>query len=354
MLFIFMFIALVLETLAAGYNFVDGQGVRFSWTNDDVVGLYTSAGSRIRTTVYAIDEDDMHRVQLTGNGWGLSESSTYYGYYPYSSRYYEESLPITALPVSYRGQQQNWNDNVDHLARYDYMHAVTMTTTTSADFAFMHYGSVLRIACQMPKSMNPNVVAVAVKKKKIPVEAFMNLPQQSLEIGELADSVTLTMRNVSLSEGEVMVAYMMMAPVDFTGDTLSVYAIDEAAHDTLKMDVVGTRMLPGMMYQIGNVGSGSGAKKLIAERYVSGFDSSLTLPCATASDFTEDEQNRFRLYLLGDANGDGRVNIEDAFFIIRYFIGLPVANIDKCAADVNKDGEITMADANELLNKIRK
>ena len=47
--------------------------------------------------------------------------------------------------------------------------------------------------------------------------------------------------------------------------------------------------------------------------------------------------------LLGDANDDGRVNIDDASYIQNFLVKLNVT-INKLAADVNKDGKITIMD----------
>ena len=60
-------------------------------------------------------------------------------------------------------------------------------------------------------------------------------------------------------------------------------------------------------------------------------------------------------YILGDANGDGKVDINDALSIVNYLMGNPPANFNEPAADVNVDGQITIADAvgvvNIILNK---
>lgn len=50
-------------------------------------------------------------------------------------------------------------------------------------------------------------------------------------------------------------------------------------------------------------------------------------------------------FLLGDANGDGKVDITDAVEIVNYLLGNPSADFNQAAVDVNGDGEITIADA---------
>ena len=49
--------------------------------------------------------------------------------------------------------------------------------------------------------------------------------------------------------------------------------------------------------------------------------------------------------ILGDVNGDGKVDAADAVAIANYIVGTPPATFVKTAADVNKDGNITIADA---------
>ncbi len=49
--------------------------------------------------------------------------------------------------------------------------------------------------------------------------------------------------------------------------------------------------------------------------------------------------------LIGDANVDGRVDADDVVAVVNHVLGLPPATFDKTAADVNNDGNITIADA---------
>lgn len=56
--------------------------------------------------------------------------------------------------------------------------------------------------------------------------------------------------------------------------------------------------------------------------------------------------------ITGDANGDGQVTMADANAIVNYFLAedKTTVTIDATAADVNGDGDITMADANAVVN----
>ena len=54
-------------------------------------------------------------------------------------------------------------------------------------------------------------------------------------------------------------------------------------------------------------------------------------------------------YLRGDANGDGKVDMDDATFVTNIILGTEVATE---AADVNNDGTVNMPDAMFIVNKI--
>ena len=56
---------------------------------------------------------------------------------------------------------------------------------------------------------------------------------------------------------------------------------------------------------------------------------------------------------IGDANGDGEITMADANMVVNYFLAEDkdsIENFNFDAADANQDGEITMADANKIVN----
>ena len=57
-------------------------------------------------------------------------------------------------------------------------------------------------------------------------------------------------------------------------------------------------------------------------------------------------------YVVGDANGDGKVRIGDATTILNYIVGTTSDNFNEKAADANGDGKIRIGDATTVLNII--
>jgi hypothetical protein len=55
-------------------------------------------------------------------------------------------------------------------------------------------------------------------------------------------------------------------------------------------------------------------------------------------------------YLRGDVNGDGKVNMDDATFVINIILGTDEATE---VADVNNDGQVSMPDVMFIINYIK-
>lgn len=56
--------------------------------------------------------------------------------------------------------------------------------------------------------------------------------------------------------------------------------------------------------------------------------------------------------LLGDVNGDGRVNVADVDGIVGHILGRAAVAFDETAANVNRDARVNIADADGVLNII--
>ena len=57
-------------------------------------------------------------------------------------------------------------------------------------------------------------------------------------------------------------------------------------------------------------------------------------------------------YIVGDANGDGRVSIADVSTLAGFLLGKPSADFVEAAADANGDGRVSIADVSTLASKL--
>ena len=58
--------------------------------------------------------------------------------------------------------------------------------------------------------------------------------------------------------------------------------------------------------------------------------------------------------LIGDANGDGKVDIVDVTMTISHILGQNPAGFNKLAADVNGDGKVDIVDVTSIIDMILK
>ena len=65
-----------------------------------------------------------------------------------------------------------------------------------------------------------------------------------------------------------------------------------------------------------------------------------------------DKPGYFTKFVLGDANGDGKVTITDAVAVVNYILNTTQGTFNVAAADVDGNGSITITDAVGIVNII--
>lgn len=358
---------LVMTTSATGYTHDNKGVVVVAWNIDDVVGVYTVSGNRIRTTVAQLDNTDSHRVVLTGNGWALATNTHYYGYYPYNSDYFNNGNVMTALPISYTGQTQTANNNLGHLAAYDYMVSQTTTTETEANFTFAHYGSIIRFACYVPSEKTFSSLEVSSKTGEdiFTTGANMNLPNQTITSTSKSNKTTLTLNDITVEAGDSLIAYMMLPPTDLSGKAIMI-SLNATDGSALQTYIAGVNIQAGKVYPV-SVGKENYFKVSAANNNANNnqevlslqtdfveendvTDTQITTATAYAPDFTLDTVNKFKPFLLGDVNFDGKVNVTDVVVVINHYQARTTEELDFNVSDVNGDDKINVTDAVGIIN----
>lgn len=352
--------------VAAEYNDKDSY-VSFSWQSTDIVCAYTTDASRIKLFVKNVSAD-AHNATLTGYGWGLAFNTQYYGYAPYNTEYHSKSLPMTSLPISYMGQAQQGNASTAHLAAFDYMTTQTVSTSSACNLPYNHLGSIVRIECPMKSSETLASVSLSSGSDVFTIKANMNVTNNAVTATEKTDKLSLSLGEMQMTQGQTMVAYMMMSPVDLSSTSVDV-TITTTDGKVATQTFSAPKMKPGKLYtikmdaefaDIKDDDKPSGGEVLAKGNTVFNHpeekdnpaeSNSIVYPTASASDFALDTESNFKdNVLLGDANGDGKVNTTDAVVVINYYLG-KTNKIEKRAADINKDGKINTTDAVGIINK---
>jgi hypothetical protein len=76
----------------------------------------------------------------------------------------------------------------------------------------------------------------------------------------------------------------------------------------------------------------------------------ITTATAYAPDFTPNNENRMKPFLLGDVNFDGVVNVTDAVIVINHYQARTTEELDFNVSDVNGDNNINVTDAVGIIN----
>lgn len=235
-----------LSASAASYTFDINKGISFSWQYDDVIGVYTTKGTRIKH--WALDVSDGGKAAtFSSYGWSLVEKRKYYLYYPYNDSYFKNDTPITNLPITFDGQMQSGNNSLSHIATYDYMIGEGITDDNSADFKLNHLCSVIRIEYVSPKSAVYTNVALRTTDNVFCRTAEMNLETQSINPTGKDSYASLRLGRIEVEEGETLVAYLVVAPVDLTGWDVKL-AIATEDGDDVEFDVQANELRAGKLY----------------------------------------------------------------------------------------------------------
>ena len=235
-----------LSASAASYTFDINKGISFSWQYDDVIGVYTTKGTRIKH--WALDVSDGGKAAtFSSYGWSLVEKRKYYLYYPYNDSYFKNVTPITNLPITFDGQMQSGNNSLSHIATYDYMIGEGITDDNSADFKLNHLCSVIRIEYVSPKSAVYTNVALRTTDNVFCRTAEMNLETQSINPTGKDSYASLRLDRIEVEEGETLVAYLVVAPVDLTGWDVKLAIATEDGGE-VEFDVQANELRAGKLY----------------------------------------------------------------------------------------------------------
>ena len=208
------------EEDSRAFSFVNNE-VAFSWADGDTIGIFPNEGAQAYFPIL-VGSEDSNSASFTGGGWALKASSTYASYYPFIGDFY---MKQTEIPVSYVGQKQSGNASMAHLSAFDYMAASASTPSSGrVNFNFKHLGAFVQLKITMPLGGTLSSVTLSADEAVFVTEGKVDLTTATPTIQAVTKSKTLTLDVegvTTTAENPVATLYMMLAPVDMTGKTLS-------------------------------------------------------------------------------------------------------------------------------------
>ncbi|MBQ5979186.1 MAG: BACON domain-containing protein [Bacteroidales bacterium] len=210
----------------------DFSSARFLWSSGDRVGIISDAGSQL---CFPIRDEDSGKptASFNGRGWGLLSSSKYLAYYPFIPDY---DLDYSSVPVSYLDQIQIGNNDYSRLGNYAFWVATGVSPEEgNLHFSFKDVGGVIRFT--IPAfSGNYQQITLSISELLFTSSGFVDLSSGDGVIvnPERSDELCLKLSECEISEdGSSLIGYLMTAPLNLTGSTLSVIAEQEGGTSSI-------------------------------------------------------------------------------------------------------------------------
>ena len=352
-------------TLSAGtYIYKEGIGLSRVWETGDKGRVYrfNAKAWEGRPLYYKSMEADTHYVLFSTGGIAINHTDNC-SFFPFVGEH--ENILKTELPVAYTGQVQKANNDASHLVGYDFMTGTALVEENNAEFTLAHLGAVLRIEYKSDKVTTITNLSLQLDKEKWGTTGKVNAVEGTFTADKYDDTVSLLFDNVNVSREESLVAYLAVSPLDLSNDTITV-EISFADGTSVTKKLKGTEVKAGKMYDVSLSESvGNDVNSSVLAKAPNGFvGDEIDLLQVTSTDCEPrfyvpdiieetDENNQFSLIqssLLGDVNNDGQVTMADANMVVNFFLSGEITESTLKRADVNGDGQVTMADANMIVN----
>jgi hypothetical protein len=216
----------------------DGTTVTYSWMETDTLGIFPNQGYQVAFPIGSGAGGSY--ATFNGGGWALKNNASYAAYYPFEYM----NKRADRIPLVFTGQLQDGN-NLNHIGAYDYLASEpTAPENGQVSFLMKHMACLVLFELTMPKSATYTTISINSDRKVFITSAYLNLQDGSFTMtpNTLSDHVVLNMKNVTLSSGNVLNAYMMVAPTDI-GEASYTLSIRDIAGGIYEADMTGKNKL---------------------------------------------------------------------------------------------------------------
>lgn len=199
------------------------SGNKFIWTANDTVGIFPNTGSQVFFEMTS--GAGANTATFDGGGWDFKPSAVYRSYYPLVGEFY---LDQTNIPVSYEGQRQVGNDNTERIGPYDFMY----TPATSAEdgilnFSYKHLSTILKTKITLPAGHYTRVALMAEEPVFVMKGHYDLTATPPTIICDTRSKFLSANLDIDLPSDTQLVAYILSAPINLSGKTLTVIATDD-------------------------------------------------------------------------------------------------------------------------------
>lgn len=204
-------------------NIDPSQNYLVTWAEGDAIGIFPREGDQ---EPFVIPEEQIgqSKASFDGGYWALKDGKSYNAYYPFSRQNFASADSKTRIPVSYLGQTQT--GKTCGVGKYDYLYSDWQTSAGGASikFKFHHLGAFLVLSLPLPADATYETLILKTENDVIPTKGCYDLTSDapSFVATEKASSLSLQLNNFTGVSGETATFYMMVPPMDLSGESLKV------------------------------------------------------------------------------------------------------------------------------------
>lgn len=221
---------------------------KITWASGDAIGIFPREGDQ-EPFVIPADQVGQSKAAFDGGYWALKDGKTYNAYYPFSRENYASADMKTQIPVSYLGQYQNGREC--NVGAFDYTYSDWNTSIggASVSFSFHHIGSFLVLHLPIQETATYTSLELKASGNVIPTTGTYDLTatKPTFVAKTTATSLSMTL-NYEVSQGEMATFYMMLPPVDLSGETITVSL--SAGASVYDYSIESKNILPAKLYDL--------------------------------------------------------------------------------------------------------
>lgn len=216
----------------------------FRWAANDTLGIYPSGGAQVYFVVNP--GSDARYASFDGGGWNFKNSYTYYGYYPFIGDIY---LDKRNIHVAYTGQKQTGMESIAHVGKFDFMWSPgTSAASGNLNFNFHHLNCIIRFTLTLPAGTYTKL-AITAPSSLFTIRGHYDLTAATPAViaDEYTNQMQIALDGITLTSQTTFRVYMMAAPVDLKGKTVTVSVLNSN-----KTELQCTKT-PSLSYQAENI-----------------------------------------------------------------------------------------------------
>ena len=185
------------------------SGIQVAFEIGDQINIWSDSGTLL---VYSVEEVlGNGRALFSGGGYTLTEGSTYLSSFPLITNIKER---YNALSITYDGQIQSEDGNPGHIADYVYSYAAATCNNGRTSFNYHNLSSFFRFEITLPAAITVTELSITAANEAFPLNGTIDMTNEgAFTPGDRStDTMLLELDNVSVSNDNVLDAYMAVAP----------------------------------------------------------------------------------------------------------------------------------------------